>query len=129
MPVTGPLQADSDARAWGGSHEQYPFEARAETFAYSRDAATGQDEPLRLEAGDEFVLAESDGATSYVFRCAERTTGGRWTLVWDVASSDTTEDGRVSSGGPCVWAKKIREGELVPVGEWRTSESTGPEVL
>lgn len=129
MPATGPIQADSDARVWSGPSDQYPFEVRAETFVYSRDAATGQDEPLRLEAGDVFVDADSDGASQYRFRCAERTTDGQWALVWDIASSDTTEDGRIASGGPGIWAKKLREGELVPLEEWRTPESTGPEVL
>jgi hypothetical protein len=125
----GPIQEDSDARAWSGTSDTYPFEVRAETFVYGADAATGCDEPLRLEAGDTFVDAETDGATEYRFRCAERTTGGTWTLVWDKASSNPHDDGRVASGGPGAWAMKLREGRLVPVDEYREGPRQGVERL
>jgi hypothetical protein len=129
MTETGPIQVQSDARAWSGSTDDYPFEVRAEMFVYSREANTGSEGAVVLEAGDEFVDDESDGASSYSFRCAERTTEGSWTLVWDIASSDVNHDGRVASGGPAIWAKRLREDKLVPADEWGEPASTGVQEL
>lgn len=125
MTRDGPLYEESDAMAWSAANDSYPFEVRAETFVFGADAATGQDGPVVLEAGDRYVDAESDGATVYYFKQAERRTSGSWTLVWDMVSSDVNQNGRVASGGPGSWAMRLREGTIVPIDEWRAPDSTG----